>query len=221
MYDYFKPWSWIEQTSVVNMSWGSTKYRGSLNSLITSDTDKYNRLYVASAGNNHANELLYPAAYDSVLGVTGLWRNYNATGPSNRWYSYANVLDYSKTPPEYKDSGSNYRNDGYATYPISGIYDIVQFTDINIYRGEVWPAGRSTAPPWGGQSAGMYEHMNGTSNASPEVAALAALLYAAHPERQNWQVRQRIISTRDTSMEGTLQHPIAGLVNYEAALNGW
>jgi subtilisin/minor extracellular protease Epr len=69
---------------------------------------------------------------------------------------------------------------------------------------------RSTVP-------GGYATYSGTSMATPHVAGVAALVYSAHPDWTNLQVRQKIISTATPLGNHWLYG--AGLVNAAAAVD--
>jgi len=62
-----------------------------------------------------------------------------------------------------------------------------------------------------------YATYSGTSMATPHVAGVAALVYSAHPDWTNQQVRQQIVSTATPLGSSWLYG--AGLVNATAAVN--
>jgi len=207
LFDYFKTGFWEEDIRVVNMSFGSASYNSDWRNLIADDQRRYNRLYIGSAGNNASNLLYYPAAYDVVLGVSGLWRDVEL----DEWYSYI-TRDEALV-------GSNYRNDGYQTYPVSGIIGFTPYL-----RDEDTGVGRSLSPSgdksrWG--YGGLYDHFSGTSACAPQVSALAALLLTKNPFPGDEQVRDHIISTRDTSMEQEQEFQIAGILDFDRAYSTW
>ncbi len=198
---------WIGKFRVVNMSfsgkrfphwWGSRNFKKN----ISRDLRLNDRLYVAAAGNEHGNVRRYPAAFDNVLGVTGLITNRTGT-----WFD-----DY------YAGYGSNFRDDGYATYPVSGVFDFREFIDSGYWVGRTTSIGIGSYQYWQDDRYLWYEHFNGTSAATPNVAGLAAILYARRPwvtYRDVWTI---IVATRDDS---TARGYLAGLVDYDAALEGW
>jgi subtilisin len=71
---------------------------------------------------------------------------------------------------------------------------------------------RSTVP------GASYKTLSGTSMAAPHVAGVAALVYSAHPDWTNTQVREQIVST--ATPLGNSQLYGAGLVNATAAVGG-
>jgi len=69
---------------------------------------------------------------------------------------------------------------------------------------------------WTSRIGGLYGGFSGTCAASPQVSALAARLFEERPWATWQQVRNRIMATaRDP------QGQIRGIVDYEAALEGW
>src|SRR5690606_27008731 len=128
LFDHFKPWHRQQRIRVASMSWSRVKHRRSLRGIIEGDQHKYDRIYICSASTHGQNSLRYPAAHDNVLGVSGIWRDksYN----SGLWYD------------QIAGSGSNFRNDGFTAYPVSGVFD---FWDSS--EGRLWYGGRSTSPP--------------------------------------------------------------------------
>ena len=78
---------------------------------------------------------------------------------------------------------------------------------------------RSIAP------ASCVASRRGTSFAAPQVAALAALLRNAKPSATYSQVTNRIVSTRRLDIEQTMLNtynvPLAGLIDFNAALANW
>jgi subtilisin family serine protease len=212
----------VEKVSVTNSSFGSKESSGPgtlswriYDKWYSRDALACDRLHVASAGNAASESLQAPAALGVVLGVSGLvCTQYGAS-----WFPYI-----SPTPATRK--GSTYWNDRYLSpelryYPVSGVYG---FTDIN--HAAFFPLGITTASPQVlNDPSTHYRDFNGTSFASPQVAALAALLRKARPSATYNDVAARIVQTRDTIIENQMwnqyQIPLAGLVDYDAALANW
>ena len=63
-----------------------------------------------------------------------------------------------------------------------------------------------------------FDTLNGTSQAAPLVAALAALVWSASPQLTAQQVRERIGQTA-TPISGSSNDFGSGLINAEAALS--
>jgi len=166
---------------------------------INRDLKKNDRLCVASAGNRGKDPVpsrRYPAAFDNVLGVSGLITTRDGSSWYDQYTFYNGII-----------WGSNYYPDSFQTYPVSGIYDFV-----NLETRYQDPVGYSL---WGNPP---YEHFNGTSAAAPQVSALARQLCGGRSWATYRDVWNRIVSTRDdTKARGH----IAGLVNYSKALEGW
>jgi subtilisin family serine protease len=106
-------------------------------------------------------------------------------------------------------------------YPVSGIYGFT-YSEHNRWNAIGWT---TASPQVLGDPATHYLDFNGTSFASPQVAALAALLRKARPTASYSAVAARIVQMRDITIENyiwnTYHIPLAGLVDYDAALAGW
>ncbi len=189
--------NWREKVRVVNMSFGGGwKYMDwnppkTMKDEISLDLRRNDRLYVASAGNERKHLRTYPAAHDNVLGVSGLRTNFYGT----QW-------DTGEI-----GNGSNYFSDNYTTYPVSGIYDFMDFMSGSRHLSTI---------PFSG-----YDHFNGTSACAPQVSSLAFHLYRIRPDSTYIQVQARIVNTRRRDLDQTGAVPIAGIANYYAAINGW
>ncbi len=199
--------NWGDDIRVVNMSISGDRFpywwlpSQDLKTNISRDLRLNDHLYVAAAGNRGQGpvpSLQYPAAFDNVLGVTGLVTNTNGTS----WWADVTLSGGERW-------GSNYYPDNYSTYPVSGIYDFVYF------RQGVYDQDQVGFSLWGPSG---YSHFNGTSAATPEIAAIARQLYDRRPLSNYHQVWNRIVATRDDSKA---RGNIAGLVDYEAAMRNW
>jgi hypothetical protein len=217
----FKRGFWTENVMVTNESFGGPDYSKVAEDAINYDIKTNNRLYVASAGNTSKAEKNYPAAYDAVLGVTGLW--VGPTANSTDWYSHIGPYGNGSIGSTYWDDDEG--NDLLRTYPVSGIYG---FCDA--YQSQQQFVGFSTATPQG--TVNFYKNFDGTSFAAPQVSALAALLYMQRPNVFWKDVSNRIIQTRNMSVESTVEakhhhlpsptgYPIAGPISFTQALTGW
>jgi hypothetical protein len=210
----FNHGAWLEKVRVINMSLGGIgKYSlwpvDSMKSEIQADLNLNDRLYVAAAGNDGSDELFYPAAFSNCLGVSGLRAYY--TGSS--WA-------FTVAP------GSNYDLDA---YKVSGIFEFYntggltwRFQFLPVPDGSEWD-------PYDYEphsSSSGYEFFSGTSFATPQVSALAALLYDAKAQASESttydDVRSRIIDTAgDTVTGGSPERSVSGLISFYDALSGW
>jgi len=202
----FAHWMWIQKVRVVNMSFGAAGSIKGMEDNINYDLslDGHDKLYVASAGNREEASQAwrvktYPAAYANVLGVTGLWTNYDL----DLWTGV------------YNGTGSFYWDT--TVYPISGIYG---FTTDNQYTTYFSP-GQDYGLPY-------YSYFYGTSAAAPQVSGLAAMLYHVRAQQGRSttyrEVWNRIVATRGPDITDVVNGQTqvrAGLVRYHDALNGW
>lgn len=173
---------------------------------IKRDVKVNNRLYVAGSGNDGQNVKKYPAAYERVLGVSGI----NAILENDE----SQGMHYDIIGSQYgagQSGGSNYFSADLEVYPVSGIYackDAIGNT-----------RGFSTAT-YPHVEYGFYSSFSGTSSAAPCVTALAFLLFDANPTADWDEVYDRIVDTRNDSY-AVANPPLAGLVDFEEALDGW
>jgi hypothetical protein len=200
---------------VVNMSFGYPslvrqvpwpfKTQGDFKWNLARDLRWNDRLYVASAGNDIAGKLLYPAAHDLVLGVTGVQYNPNGRTLLERY-----------TP----QSRSNYMPD--QTYPVSGVFNFNPNQDYS--RTAVTPLDDPAYNP--GTRSTEYMTFWGTSAAAPQVAALAYHLYSRRaaisgPYSTNRdEVRAQIVNTRLTEIEPYLL-PWRAPISFRRAIDSW
>jgi len=212
----FRPTDWVENVSVANHSYGGPDHGAYalFNKWFSRDVCRCDRLHVASAGNGSRVEINYPAALGPVLGVSGLittsagteWRPYLGDflhpGAGSSYYPDLNL------PPEQR------------YYPVSGIYGFCNETHDD-WSNVSWV----TASPIMGNPLSNYLPFRGTSFAAPQVASLAALLRNARPSANYVAVSNRIVWTRHREMEQpmivTYGRALAGLVDFNAALQGW
>ena len=210
LYNHFKPWHWQEYVRVVNMSISSPYYRGSHRNWMSEDRRKYDRLYVGSAGNDAEQQLRYPAAYDVVLGVTGLIRIEYPAPQQPLWCTTTTASGFA---------GPNYIDDAYQTYPVSGVYGWTN-SARNVRR----PYGKCVSPPGPGEASygTEYSDFAQTSACCPQVSSLAALLFDLRPYRTADMVEQQIINTRRIDLDQTWPElPVAGIIDFDKALSTW
>jgi len=162
---------------------------------------KNNSMQVASmslgtAGDSQAlHDAVDEASADGVLIVVAAGNNGVASGSG----------DTMKYPAKYDSVLSVAAVNKYnhrASWSSTGSQLDVSAPGVNI---------RSTIP------GAAYATYSGTSMAAPHVAGVAALVYSAHPNWTNQQVRQQIVSTA-TSLGNSWFYG-AGLVNATAAVN--
>jgi hypothetical protein len=206
---------WNEKVRVVNMSFsadGRLRWWPSQNMKyhIGRDLIFNDRLYVGAAGNDGQHKLMYPAAHDNVLGVTG-GRAYLQAGWS--WW-------YEAHP------GSNYWDlvvpQENSAYPVSGIYG---FLDSSHHQLLPVPDGDGTTIDYA-----QYDAAGGTSEATAQISALAFLLYDKKARQtgdplasSRVLVKRRIVQTSYSDMmyQGDPHHVLAGVAWFSGALFGW
>jgi hypothetical protein len=210
----FRPHDWVENVSVANHSYAATDdaSHSLYNKWFSRDAGRCDRLHVAAAGNTCDAQASYPAALIPVLGVSGLvarwdgavWWPYIPFAQGSTWYTDQTA------PPEQR------------LYPVSGIYGF-----CNDDRSDWADVSMATASPIPGsdESTNYINYFRGTSFAAPQVAALAALLRNARPSASYSAVANRIVSTRRLDTEQTMLNtynvPLAGLIDFNAALANW
>ncbi len=179
------------------------------------DIGRCDRLWVACAGNTYGMQVRFPAALDLILGVSGLY----GVSDGGAWYPYLGEIG---TPLD----GSTWYPDQWQPpcdrlYQVSGIYGFRESDDPTESAYLAWVP----ATPVDDLIATHYHPFYGTSFATPQVAGLAALLFDERPEARYWQVKDHIIGTRNQDIEYDMFHqysiPLAGLVDYDEALDGW
>lgn len=165
---------------VVNLSLGGTAYDFAWN--IACNNASRSMVIVAAAGNN-GNDTIpsYPAAFSSVIGVMAYGGAENPSVYNNQGHNITDnesflEANYSSSEKQILAKFSNY--DLRSRY-----YDIVA-PGVNI----------CSASAGGTGNVNGYEFKNGTSMASPIIAAVAALYIEAHPSATAGQVRTALKS---------------------------
>lgn len=156
--------AWVEDVRVVNGSIETAKDNGFWHKIINRDLVRNDRLYVSAAGNHNADRLAYPAIWDVVLGVSGLWSD-----SQGGWFPYRTAANGPEGSSWQADANLQ---DTLRKYPVSGIYGFC-LSHRSTYRSWSYVP----ASPKSGLSPDHYIDFVGTSFAAPQVTALAALLY--------------------------------------------
>ena len=182
---------------VVNMSLGfytdDEKCIAALNEK-TAELDVGGLVQVCAAGNDHTTQKTYPAACDATLAVISL---------SKRGAIPGNSPTYSSKTWESSDG---FMRSWFSNY---GDWCDIAAPGENIYSTVVLE----------GTMRDDYGYMNGTSMASPVVAAVAALVCAADPDLSAAEVRSTLCETAtDMHLSGRDAETGWGLVNAEEAV---
>jgi hypothetical protein len=107
-------------------------------------------------------------------------------------------------------SGSNYYSA--QLYPISGIYNFAE----GVY------AGMSTSTIWYQDNIfHYYDYFGGTSAAAPQVTSLAYHLYSFDNDASYQDVWHHIVETRDNSTDQSGTRPVAGILDFDHAIQTW
>lgn len=193
---HFSEAEWKVVANVVGKASGS----------IFEDVSKNDRLYVFAAGNEAQGEANSPGAEDYVLSVSACM----PANPALPWLS------------PISSEGSNLAA-GCVSAPGYGLITSRIYAHPNLLylpAEEIRPARKNlTVPP---REFSWEQHTNlfgATSGATPQVSALAALLYAQNPTRRYADVIDTIKgSTGGRKLTGTYGESM-GLIDYSAALD--
>jgi serine protease len=154
---------------------------------------------VAATGNSGIGSLFYPAAYDSVVAVGSVDYNGDLTG-------YSNYGDGMEVVAPGGDLTADVDGDGYADGVLQNTFSQMYYSD-------------GFSETLADTSSFDYVYLQGTSMASPHVAALAALLISNGSSAGNVRTLIRDSAT-DKGTPGYNTTYGYGLINCEGALLG-
>jgi subtilisin family serine protease len=158
-------------------------------------------LIVAAAGNDGTDGLLYPAA--DVQPANGAGSLGLAVGASD---FHGNVAEFSNTG----DNLSLVAPGDYAYPACHGVLAAVPAVSVD-WTGACWPQ-------FGGEGGAHYAYVGGTSFAAPEVAGVAALIWAVRPDLRNWEVAEIIKQSAHRDTQGWNPTRGYGVLDAAAAL---
>ncbi|MFC2015690.1 S8 family serine peptidase [Chloroflexota bacterium] len=190
-------WAYQNGADILNLSLGGSSPDPVLEAAV-SDARAAGSLVVASMGNCRtagdgcpvANPTMYPAAYGSTIAVA-------ATGPSDSYASYSQYGSHCDIAAPGGDMG--YLHDPYGIYSTMPTYDVYLTVSYSYSKN--------------------YDYLNGTSQAAPYVAGLAALVWAVDPSLTPSQVQGIIENTAvDLGPAGWDQNYGHGRIDARAAL---
>lgn len=183
-------WAADHGAKVINLSLGGYTFNQAMQDAATYAHNK-GVLVVASMGNDDTNTPAYPAAYSNVMAVS-------ATSQSNSLAYYSNFGSHTDIAAPggemygYHDTGGIL-----STMPT---YNVDLTTSYEYYNN--------------------YDYLQGTSQASPYVSGLAALVWSQAPGMTNTQVQQAIQNTAlDLGASGWDQFFGYGRINAYAAVD--
>jgi hypothetical protein len=189
-----------EHVRIINLSLG-----GDSLSFVEADALQYainaGVLVVASAGNDGRSEVSYPAAYlQPPNGKLGYGLAVGASDVNDARASFSNYGERLSLVAPGTTSG----------YCDTGLIGAVSPTATEF-------DGRTCSPPFADVAGNRYAISSGTSYSSPEVAGIAALVWAANPSLKNYEVAD-VLERTATRTGGWTAEVGWGVVNAAAAL---
>ena len=188
----------LNGADVINMSLGSSDDMDTLRAACA-DAEAAGVVVVAATGNSGVGTIFYPAAYDSVIAVGSVDYNGDLTG-------YSNYGDGMEVVAPGGDTGADADGNG-------DVDGVLQMTFTQMYYGDYF------SETFADTSTFSYVYLQGTSMASPHVAALAALLISngsSASEARRW-IRDSATDAGGYGYDTTYGY---GLINCEGALKG-
>ena len=164
-------WAVDHGADIVNLSLGSSIYDAHMQQAVYAAHDA-GVLVVAAMGNAGSSTVYYPAGYNYVFAVAATTR----TDAKATYSNYGSHCDIAAPG-----------GDGYVQAP-TGIYSTMPTYDVYLTLG-------NCEPPYFCLFNKDYDYLVGTSQATPYVSGLAALVWSLKPEYSPDQVQQLIEST--------------------------
>lgn len=183
-------WAYQQGAAVLNLSLGGPSYSSSMQDAVNA-AHTAGSLVVAAMGNVGSSVPMYPAAYDNVLAVA-------ATDPNDVRPGYSNYGSHCDVAAPGGDMSALHDPDGiYSTMPTYPCYLTQQY---GYYEN--------------------YDYLQGTSQACPYVAGLAALVRSLQPSLSPDQVQAILEDTAtDLGAPGWDQYYGHGRIDALAALS--
>jgi subtilisin family serine protease len=182
---------------VVNMSVGGPDFDGVMQAAVNYAISK-GVVLVASAGNEGAAGMLYPAAYTPVISVGSVTWNKQAQVPD--WWFASDVAE----PTDVND----FRPSSYSSRALPG-----QDLDVTAPGNRIYGPYQTNSGPVG------YAVMSGTSMASPHVAGIVALMAQRNPGLGQHQVESLLENAAvDVAPAGKDNATGAGFITADKAL---
>ena len=182
-------WAYSHGAEVLNISSGGPYFSFSVLDAVNAARTA-GSLVVASMGNDNSSTPVYPAAYGSVLAVSATRHNDTRAGYSN-YGDHCDVAAPGGNMSAYQDP-----NGIYSTMPT---YPVYMTTQDNYWTN--------------------YDYVQGTSQAAPYVAGLAALIWSLKPSLTPDEVQEAIETTAvDLGQTGWDRYYGHGRVSAVAAL---